>query len=172
MKKLVTVFFIGYFSGLLFAQHKDFKPIEIKDLQKYFCVHSADEGPGTDYFGLLQLRLHVLKRVEPTFITKYDRDFLGPVLKVTNSRYPVLKFKCKYYFEFPSNAEWNKNKAKLTLFINDDLLSTYNSEIKQDDEFWIFFLITEYNTFDMEGYGRVVDFLDKATMIRKGLLDN
>ena len=170
MKKLIVIIAVLFFAINVFAQHEQFIPIEQNDLQKFFSVHTEEEGPGTDYFDSLLLRLHVKKRIEPLFITKYDSKILESVLKKTQSRFSVLDFKYKYYFEFPSNAEWKEDKAVLSLFINDSLSKSYNNEIQKNDEFWIFFIITEYNTFTMEGYGRVVDFLSKEAMIKKGLL--
>ena len=169
MKRSILLCIIVLFNLNVYAQHEKFTPIEINDLQKYFTVHTQEEGPGIDIFGSLLLRLHISNRIEPLKIADYDKPFLESVLKKTQSRFSVFDHNYKYYFEFPSNAKWKKDKAVLSIFINDGLMADYNKEINQNDEFWIFFIINEYNTYKMEGYGRVVDFLNKDGMKSVGL---
>ena len=171
MKKVLLVTIILFESICLFAQHEKYKPIETDDLQKYFSVHDSEEGPGVDYFGILPLRLHLANRVEPLPLAKLDKEILPSILQATSSRFGVNYHNNKFYFEFPSNAPWEKENAALTLFINDGLISDYNKEIAGQDEVWLFFIITSYDTFKMEGYGRIVDFLNRESMQKKNLLN-
>ena len=172
MKSIVLATILLVVNIGLFAQHEQFTPIESADFIKYFTVHSPDEGPGTDYFGTLLLRLHLKNRVEPFAVNENDSKQIPLVLKQTGSRFGIKDHNYKFTFSFPSNATWKKGNANLTLFVNNELIKSYNQEINKEDEVWIFFIISSFNTFEMEGFGRVVDFLNKDIMIKRKLISN
>ncbi len=161
MRIVISVLLI-LLSTLAFGQYEKFKPVEPAQLADILKVHSSEEGPGTDYYGELRLRIHLSKAAEP--IQNTDRDTLeiskliGPV---KTGKFGPGDYKNKFYFEFHSNAPWKREKAIVNYFINDVLLQDYHREIRPEDEVWIFTMIKSYSTFEMNGYGWVVDFMDR-----------
>jgi hypothetical protein len=152
-----------------FSQHNQFKPIEITDFEKIFAVHSEEEGPGVDNFGVLYLRLHILKNSKPQATNFTDLKKISKFIG-KNSKYNANDYTYKFIYRFKSNAPWKLDYAEVTFYINKILYDEYIKEIKVNDEYWLFLMIKEYSTFDMTGNGIVYDFMSKKAMLENKLI--
>lgn len=159
------------FANYLWAGLEEFHPVENEELVRYFGVHSKEEGPGYDHYGSLALRLHIKKAEMPVPIGNEDlekiNNFLGDQ---TNRKFKTKDYNNKFIIKFNSNAPWHKDKATVTLYINDLLLRDFKKEVKTGDEFYLFFYVKGFSTYTMETVGIVTEFLTVGGMKEYGLI--
>jgi hypothetical protein len=151
--------------------HEEFHPVENEELVKYFGVHSKEEGPGYDHYGALELRLHIKKAEMPVALENGDFEKIDKFLgDQTNGKYTAKDYNNKFIIKFNSNAPWHKEQATVTLYINDKLLKDFKKEVKAGDEYYMFFIVRGFSTFEMTTVGIVYDFFTVAQMKETGLL--
>ena len=167
LKRLTFLLLLSCVPSIVFAAVKDFTAIELSDLEKTFKAHE-DEGPGMDYYKTMELRLHLPKAEMPLATDANDQTILKSMLG-PNARYKPIQYGHKFVIHFPSNANWAK-EATLTFYINDELYADFLAEVAPGDEFYLFFQISEFNTFSMSGKTVVADFLNVQGMKSQGLL--
>jgi hypothetical protein len=127
---------------------KAYKKVEFKDFINIF-----NETPGDSFYGLTKLQMVVDLQNYPIEIDNKDIENIKKVqadAKIDDQKFIDL-FKYKIILTYPAVVQY-RDKCKLILYIQSELVPYIKNEYKLKDKIKINFIMSYVNTFDQEVY--------------------